>query len=314
VAFASARVRLTVALLLGAVGIAGATELGQRRGPAFDPATLPVPTVDEAFWTAEERPVRLSLLSPNVRHAGQGIFLMASLSIEESCVHPGPVLREVPGAAAGSPRQFRARVWRRHGVPCGRVDRVVEEPIHLHTQAAGTFRFDSGDGTVIEVKVSGKAPDIPLDDRERRTCRFDGDCWVTDVCVPRKDNPAGVGLCGQICGNDLDCPSGTCNRKPGVVGICAERTTWCDDRHPCGWGRACRMTRVGGVCGWPTELRASTRGACRTDRECGAGLKCFKEGGKDAASGRCQLLCSSGRMSCTGAHICRDGICEWLGE
>jgi hypothetical protein len=307
---------LATALLLGAVAVsvAGAKALGARRSAPLDAATLPLPTADDVFWTAEERPVRLRLVSPNVRRAGQGIFLMSTVSLEESCVYPGPLI-EVRGAPAGSPRQFRARVWRRHGVPCDRVDRLVEEPIHWPTRSAGTMRFDAGDGTVIEVKVSGKAPHIPLDDRDRRTCQFDDDCWATDLCVPKKSNPTGIGICGETCGSDLDCPSGNCNRKPGLVGICADRTTSCDDeRRPCGWGQVCKRAGGYGTCEWPTELSAWTRGDCKTDRDCGVGLKCFKRNGEGAASGRCQMLCSSGGMSCTGAHICRDGICEWLGE
>src|SRR5262245_35907732 len=145
-------------------GLAGALLLWGVPADAVAPA--PEPRTD-TFWTAEERPVRLRLLSPAVRRTGQSIFLRATVSIEESCVHPGPVF-EVRDVPAGSPRQFRARVWRQNGAPCEPVSKLAEQPIHRHTRAPGTVRFASG-STVIEVKVSGKPQSRDLDDDDAGT-------------------------------------------------------------------------------------------------------------------------------------------------
>ena len=290
-------------------GIAGALLLcGAPIDVDAVPATPPAPT--GPFWTVEERPVRLRLLSPAARRTGQSIFLQATIELEESCVYPGPVF-EVRDAPAGSPRQFRAHVWRQNGVPCERVTRLAEQPIHRPTDAPGTVRFASGN-TVIEVKVSGKPYSRELDDdRGTRPCRFDEDCWVTDVCVPRKSDPAGLGICAEICGGAFDCPNGRCDRGPGIVGICSDRVAGCSARRRCEWGQVC--TR-GQYCDWPTALSSSSRHACQTDPDCGQGLKCFK---RDAAAprGRCEMLCNGANMACEGTHACRGvGICEWLGE
>lgn len=276
------------------------------------PIAVTSPTVppEGTFWTVEERPVRLRLLSPAERRTGQTIFLEASVELDESCLHPGPVF-PVIDRPAGSPRQFRAHVWRQHGAPCDRVSRSVTQPIEAPTRRPGTVRFAAG-STVIEVKVSGKPHDRDRDDdASSRPCRFDDDCWVTDVCVPRKSNPTGLGICAEICGGAFDCAPGRCDRGPAIVGICSDRVVGCDARHPCEWGQVC--TR-GGYCYWPTRLDSGSRHDCQSDADCGPGLKCFKRGGANAAHGRCELLCNSSHMACEGAHECRGvGICEWLG-
>jgi hypothetical protein len=290
-------------------GIAGALLLCGAPVDA-DAAAAPPPPANGSFWTAEERPVRLRLLSPAARRTGQSIFLQATISLDESCVYPGPVF-EVRDAPAGSPQKFKARVWRQNGVPCERVSRFAEQPLHRPTYKPGTVRFASGN-TVIEVKVSGKPQDRDRDDdASSRPCRFDDDCWVTDVCVPRKRDPAGLGICAEICGGAFDCAPGRCDRGPAIVGICSDRVVGCNEQRACEWGQVC--TR-GGYCHWPTRLDSGSRHACQNDPDCGPGLKCFKRDGANAAHGRCELLCNSSNMACEGAHECRGvGICEWLG-
>lgn len=299
---------MTVAVLAGALLLCGAPVAADAARAAPQPPT-------GTFWTVEERPVRLHLLSPAARRTGQSIFLRATISLEESCVYPGPVF-EVRDVPAGSPRQFRAHVWRQNGAPCKRVSRLVEQPIDEPTQAPGTVRFVSETRTVITVKVSGKHRDRELDDDAgSRPCRFDGDCWVTDVCVPRKSDPAGLGICGEICGRGMDCPSGRCDTGPGIVGLCRDRVSGCDERHTCEWGQVCAARNVRGSCRWPTALNSTTRHECQTDEACDPGLKCFKKDGPTAERGRCEMLCNSAGMACDSQHQCDGvGICEWLGE
>ena len=35
----------------------------------------------------------------------------------------------------------------------------------------------------------------------------------------------------------------------------------------------------------------------------------YKAAGERAASGKCEVLCSSGGMACPNGHMCHDGIC-----
>ncbi len=297
---------VTVAGLLGALLLWGAP---------VDAVSPPPSRSTGTFWIAEERPVRLRLLFPAALQTGQGIFLIASVTLEQSCEYPGPLLA-ARGVPAGAPEQFRARIWRQLGASCEPAHSVVEQPLHIPTRSSGTLRFDSGDGHVIAVKVSGKPRDGALHhDAGSRPCRFDDDCWPTDVCVPRKGDPTGPGVCGEICGDRLDCWSGNCDMKRGIVGICKDPIAACDQHHSCSWGQVCK--RRGGVswCQWPTELSGASRHDCRSDRECDPGLKCFKQAADTASGGRCQMLCSSGVMACTNGHECAgEGICEWLGE
>jgi hypothetical protein len=278
-------------------------------------ATAPPPAAPQSggFWTAEEHPARLRLVSPATRRTGQGIFLRAIISIEESCVYPGPVFW-APDSPVGAPRQIRARVWRQHGVACNPVARLVEQPLHVWTREPGTVRFASGDNSVFEVKVSGKHDERGLDDdRGKGGCRFDDDCWVTDVCVPRKSDPLGPGICAEICDGPIDCVSGRCDRRRGIVGICSDRTGGCSER-PCDWGQVCSGPPAVASCGWPTQLSQWTRHDCKSDNDCDAGLRCFQREGQ-ATRRSCEMLCSSANMECEGKHACRGvGICEWLGE
>ena len=293
-------------------GLAGALLLcGAPVDADAAPASPPAPA--GPYWTVEERPVRLRLLSPAARQTGQAIFLGATIWPEESCVFSGPAF-EVRDLPAGSPRQFRARVWRRHGVQCGPVSRLVEQPLHVPTHAPGTVRFASADGGVITVQVSGKPRHRAVDDHAGKgPCRFDDDCWVTDVCVPRKDDPAGFGICGEICGAPVDCPSGRCDHARGIVGLCSDGKVGCSKRRPCEWGQVCGGRRGAGFCQWPTALSSTTRHDCRSDDDCDPGLKCFQHEG-NARGRRCEMLCNSANMQCAEGHICRRGICEWLGE
>jgi hypothetical protein len=133
--------------------------------------------------------------------------------------------------------------------------------------------------------------------------------------VPRRADPGATGICGQICGDGLDCASQRCDSDAGIVGVCKDPGAPCDKNHPCSWGQICSGHGVVSRCRWATELAAATRGPCASDGDCGAGLKCFKRDGATAPRGRCEMLCSSAQMTCTGAHQCSDeGICEWLGE
>jgi hypothetical protein len=297
---------VTVAALAGALLLWGAP---------IAPTAPPAAPERDGFWTAEERPVRLRLVSPATRRTGQGIFLRATISLEASCVHPGPVFW-IPDSSAGAPRQLRARVWRQHDVACDRVARLVEQTLHVWTREPGIVRFVSGDdNSVIEVKVSGKPYSRGLDDdRGKGPCRFDEDCWVTEVCVPRKSDPLGPGICAQICDGPIDCVSGRCDRGPGIVGICSDRTGGCSESHPCEWGQVCGGPRGFGFCRWPTQLSQWTRHDCKTDNGCDPGLKCVQREGEHPRR-RCEMPCSSAHMECEGKHACRDdGICEWLGE
>jgi hypothetical protein len=297
---------MTLAGLLGALLLWGAP---------VDAVATPRSQSADTFWTSEERPARLRVVSPTAqRRTGQGIFLIASVDLEQSCEYPGPVF-EVRNGPAGSPRKFRARVWRKHGVACTPAVRQVEQPLHLPTDAPGPMRFES-DGRTFDVEVSGPPPKNNFDARtSSRPCRFDGDCWVTELCVPRKNDPAGLGVCAEICGTSIDCVVGRCDHAPAIVGICSERAAGGDERDSSEWGQVCGRHGRAASCHWRTELNMWTRHDCRSDQECDPGLKCFHREATPAATGRCELLCSSARMACTGAHQCSvEGICEWLGE
>jgi len=298
---------LAGALLLWGVPVDSTSATSATAPPAAD--------ATGTFWTSEERPARLRVVWPTAQgRTGQGIFLIASVDLEQSCEYPGPVF-QVRDTTAGAPRSLRALVWRKHGIACDPAFRRVEQPLHVLTETPGPIRFESG-GRTFEVEVSGRPSNGKFDARtSSRPCRFDDDCWVTDVCVPRKSDPAGLGICAEICGSSIDCIVGRCDHAPGIVGICSERAGGGDERASSAWGQVCRRRGRTASCHWPTELNMRTRHDCRSDQECDPGLKCFRRPTGPAATGRCELLCSSARMACTNAHECSgEGICEWLGE
>ncbi|HXU07310.1 MAG TPA: hypothetical protein VN903_40440 [Polyangia bacterium] len=280
--------------------------------------TAPPPAPDgDTFWTTLERPVRLRLLTPAAGRTGQAIFLMAALPLEQSCEYGAGITWVLDPSAparpppAGPPQAFRGHVWRRHGVPCDPVVRIVEHPIHVETRSPGTYRFVSGEGAIITVKVSGRAPKFP-DQSAARRCRFDEACWVTDVCVPSKRGAAELGICAEICGDDLDCGSRRCDRRRGIVGVCAEGSyVACDARHPCGLGQICKDRR----CEWPSPPRERRHDECETDRTCAPDLFCVKPDAAGAAHGRCEMLCGAGLPPCPDHHECNgQGTCRYIPE
>jgi len=294
-------------------GLVAAMLLGW--GLPFGAVAPPPAPEGETFWTTEERPVRLRLLTPAPGKTGQGIFLMAAVPLKRGCEYGGGITRifdpQVTALPpAGPPETYRAHVWRRHGVPCGPGVRIVERPIHLETRRPGTYRFVSGETTIITVKVSGRAPKVP-DQSAARRCRFDRECWVTDVCVPSKQGPAELGICAEICGDALDCGERRCDRGQGIVGICTDRSATCDAQHPCGLGQICKERR----CAWPWPPRLLRHDECETDRACEPDLFCIKPDGAVGAHGHCEMLCGAGLPACPDHHDCSGrGTCDPVPE